>query len=238
MMEYYEADIYPMKTKKKPVAVNIILGLLALLVAGFFIARAAGWTGQKNEAKLLILVNPWNQISAEPNPEFTIIEGTQMVDSRCAADLEDMLRGCRAAGNSPLIVSSYRDWSQQEELYQNKVSELMAQGLDRETAEADAKSHAAAPGYSEHQLGLAVDIVDEGYTALDEKQADTAAQQWLMENCWQYGFILRYPEGKSEITGVEYQPWHYRYVGLSAAEQIHELDITLEEYIDMFYTNT
>lgn len=238
MMEYYEADIYPMKTKKKPVAVNIILGLLALLVAGFFIARAAGWTGQKNEAKLLILVNPWNQISAELNPEFTIIEGTQMVDSRCAASLEDMLRGCRAAGNSPLIVSSYRDWSQQEELYQNKVSELMAQGLDRETAEADAKSHAAAPGYSEHQLGLAVDIVDEGYTALDEKQADTAAQQWLMENCWQYGFILRYPEGKSEITGVEYQPWHYRYVGLSAAEQIHELDITLEEYIDMFYTNT
>ena len=237
-MEYYEADIYPMKTKKKPVAVNIILGLLALLVAGFFIARAAGWTGQKNEAKLLVLVNPWNQISADLNPEFTIIEGTQMVDSRCAADLEDMLRGCRAAGNSPLIVSSYRDWSQQEELYQNKVSELMAQGFDRETAEADAKSHAAAPGYSEHQLGLAVDIVDEGYTALDEKQADTDAQQWLMENCWQYGFILRYPEGKSEITGVEYEPWHYRYVGLSAAEQIHELDITLEEYIDMFYTNT
>lgn len=235
MMEYYEADIYPMKTKKKPVAVNIILGLLALLVAGFFIARAAGWTGQKNEAKLLILVNPWNQISAELNPEFTIIEGTQMVDSRCAASLEDMLRACRAAGNSPLIVFSYRDWSQQEELYQNKVSELMAQGLDRETAEADAKSHAAAPGYSEHQLGLAVDIVDEGYTALDEKQADTDAQQWLMENCWQYGFILRYPEGKSGITGVEYEPWHYRYVGRSAAEQIVELNITLEEYVDMFY---
>ena len=234
-MDFYEADIYPMKTKKKPVAVNIILGLLALLVAGFFIARAAGWTGQKNEAKLLVLVNPWNQISAELNPEFTIIAGTQMVDSRCAADLEDMLRACRAAGNSPLIVSSYRDWSQQEELYQNKVSELMAQGLDRETAEADAKSHAAAPGYSEHQLGLAVDIVDEGYTALDEKQADTDTQQWLMENCWKYGFILRYPEGKRGITGVEYEPWHYRYVGLSAAEQIHELSITLEEYVDMFY---
>lgn len=234
-MEFYEADIYPMKTKKKPVAVNIILGLLVLLVAGFFIARAAGWTGQKNEAKLLVLVNPWNQISGEVNPEFTIIEGTQMVDSRCAADLEDMLRACRTAGHSPLIVSSYRAWSQQEEMYEEKVGELMSQGLDRETAEADAKSHAAAPGYSEHQLGLAVDIVDEEYTELDEKQGDTATQQWLMENCWQYGFILRYPEGKREITGVEYQPWHYRYVGLSAAEQIHELSITLEEYVDMFY---
>lgn len=235
MMEYYEADIYPMKTKKKPVAVNIILGLLVLLVAGFFIARAAGWTGQKNEAKLLVLVNPWNQISAEVNPEFTIIEGMQMVDSRCAADLEDMLRACRAAGHSPVVVSSYRDWSQQEQMYEEKVSELILQGLDRETAEADAKSHAAAPGYSEHQLGLAVDIVDEEYTELDERQGDTATQQWLMENCWQYGFILRYPQGKSEITGVEYEPWHYRYVGHSAAEQIHELNITLEEYVDMFY---
>ena len=238
MMEYYEADIYPMKTKKKPVAVNIILGLLALLVAGFFIARAAGWTGQKNEAKLLILVNPWNQISADLNPEFTIIEGTQMVDSRCAADLEDMLRGCRAAGNSPLIVFSYRDWSQQEELYQNKVSELMAQGLDRETAEADAKSHAAAPGYSEHQLGLAVDLMDRQYSSWVYENMNQEFYAWLDEHCAEYGFILRYPEGKSEITGVEYQPWHYRYVGLSAAEQIHELDITLEEYIDMFYTNT
>ena len=234
-MEYDEAEIYPMKTKKKPVAVNIILGLLVLLVAGFFIARAAGWTGQKNEAKLLVLVNPWNQISAEVNPEFTIIEGNQMVDSRCAADLEDMLRACRAAGHSPLIVSSYRDWSRQEEMYEEKVSELMSQGLARETAETDAKNHAAAPGYSEHQLGLAVDIVDEEYTELDEKQADTATQQWLMENCWQYGFILRYPEGKSGITGVAYEPWHYRYVGRSAAEQIVELNITLEEYVDMFY---
>lgn len=237
-MEFYEADIYPMKTKKKPVAVNIILGLLVLLVAVFFIGRAAGWTGQKNEAKLLVLVNPWNQISAELNPEFTIIDGMQMVDSRCAADLEDMLRACRRAGHSPLVVSSYRDWSQQEQMYEEKVRELMGQGLDRETAEADAKSHAAAPGYSEHQLGLAVDIVDEEYTELDEKQGDTATQQWLMENCWQYGFILRYPQGKSEITGVEYEPWHYRYVGHSAAEQIHELNITLEEYVDMFYTNT
>ena len=69
-MDFYEADIYPMKTKKKPVAVNIVLGLLALLVAGFFIARAAGWTGQKNEARLLVLVNPWNRISDELNPEF------------------------------------------------------------------------------------------------------------------------------------------------------------------------
>lgn len=224
-----------MKTKKKPVAVNIVLGLLALLVAGFFIARAAGWTGQKNEAKLLVLVNPWNQIAEELNPEFTIIENNQMVDSRCAADLEDMLRDCRAQGHSPLVVSSYRAWSEQEELYEKKINQLMAQGLDREAAEAGAKNYAAAPGTSEHQLGLAVDIVDEEYAVCDETQGETATQKWLMENAWRYGFILRYPEGKSEVTGIKYEPWHYRYVGLTAAQQIFELDITLEEYMDMFY---
>lgn len=234
-MQYYEADIYPMKTKKKPIAVNIILVILSLAVLAFLATRTVNWMGQRDEAKLLTLVNPWNELSGDVNPEFTILEGTQMVDSHCAADLEKMLRDCRAAGHRPLILSSYRAWSEQEKMYEEKVSELMAQGLDREAAEASAKSHAAVPGTSEHQLGLAVDIVDEEYTALDETQADTETQQWLMENSWRYGFILRYPEGKSNITGVAYEPWHYRYVGLTAAQQIFELDITLEEYVDMFY---
>lgn len=234
-MQYYEADIYPMKTKKKPIAVNIILVILSLAVLAFLATRTVSWMGQRDKAKLLTLVNPWNELSGDVNPEFTILEGTQMVDSRCAADLEEMLRDCRAAGHRPYILSSYRAWSEQEKMYQEKVSELMTQGLDREAAEASAKSRASAPGTSEHQLGLAVDIVDEEYTVLDETQADTETQQWLMENSWRYGFILRYPEGKSDITGVAYEPWHYRYVGLTAAQQIFELDITLEEYVDMFY---
>ncbi len=80
-----------------------------------------------------------------------------------------------------------------------------------------------------------MDIIDYYYPYLDEGQEDTSTQQWLMENSWRYGFILRYPNDKSEITGIIYEPWHYRYVGYEAAKEIYELDVTLEEYLDMFY---
>jgi D-alanyl-D-alanine carboxypeptidase len=90
----------------------------------------------------------------------------------------------------------------------------------------------ARPGTSEHQLGLAVDFVDTRYWTLDEKQAELPAQKWLMEHCWEYGFILRYPSEKSEITGIIYEPWHYRYVGREIALEIRDAGLTLEEYLE------
>ena len=89
----------------------------------------------------------------------------------------------------------------------------------------------AVPGTSEHQTGLALDIVSAGYQLLDEAQEDTAEQKWLMEHCWEYGFILRFPEDKTEITGIGYEPWHYRYVGRETAEAIHKSGLCLEEYL-------
>ena len=89
----------------------------------------------------------------------------------------------------------------------------------------------ARPGTSEHQAGLAVDIVSVEYQVLDEGQEDTPLQQWLMAHCWEYGFILRYPTDKSDLTGVGYEPWHYRYVGEEAAKAITEQGICLEEYL-------
>ena len=89
----------------------------------------------------------------------------------------------------------------------------------------------ALPGTSEHELGLAVDIIDEFYTNLDAGQENTSTQQWLMANSWRYGFILRYPNGSTDITGIIYEPWHYRYVGLEYAKDIYERGLTLEEYI-------
>ena len=142
-----------------------------------------------------------------------------------------MMDGCRAAGLSPTICSSYRTQEKQEQLYQNKVDRLAAQGWSLEEAKVEAAKSVAIPGTSEHQLGLAVDIVDKHSQVLDNSQADTPAQQWLMEHSWEYGFILRYPEGKSEITGIIYEPWHYRYVGKEAAAEIHELGLCLEEYL-------
>ena len=96
----------------------------------------------------------------------------------------------------------------------------------------------ARPGTSEHQTGLAVDIVDQNYQLLDEKQENTPVQQWLMAHCTEYGFILRYPTGKSKITGIGYEPWHYRYVGSDAAREITDQGLCLEEYLDSTGTIT
>ena len=94
-----------------------------------------------------------------------------------------------------------------------------------------AKKWVAVPGTSEHQLGLAVDIIDSNYGYLDDYQASMPTQKWLMEHCWEYGFILRYPEGTTEITGIIYEPWHYRYVGVEVAMEMKQLGVTLEEYL-------
>ena len=119
-------------------------------------------------------------------------------------------------------------------LFNNKIRRLVLEGVDPDEAPDIAAMSVAKPNTSEHQLGLAVDIIDFFYTNLDKGQEDTATQQWLMENSWRYGFILRYPNGSSEITGIIYEPWHYRYVGQEAAEEIYELGVTLEEYLYMY----
>ena len=108
-----------------------------------------------------------------------------------------MMDACRAEGLSPVICSAYRSYEKQEELYQKKVDKLVARGYSQSSAEAEAAREVAFPGTSEHQLGLAMDIVDLNNQNLDESQEDTAVQKWLMEHSWEYGFILRYPSGCS-----------------------------------------
>ena len=186
---------------------------------------------RETEDWMLLLVNPWNPLPEDFTCTRTQLANGQSVDERCYPDLQAMMDGCRAAGLSPTICSSYRTQEKQEQLYQNKVDRLAAQGWSLEEAKVEAAKSVAIPGTSEHQLGLAVDIVDKHSQVLDNSQADTPAQQWLMEHSWEYGFILRYPEGKSEITGIIYEPWHYRYVGKEAAAEIHELGLCLEEYL-------
>ncbi len=179
----------------------------------------------------LILVNPWNPLPDAYSVTLTQLKNGHAVDERCYPDLQAMMDGCRAAGLSPLICSSYRSQSKQESLFRNKVDRLLAQGLGREEAEAEAGKAVAVPGTSEHQLGLAVDIVDLSNQNLDKTQEDTAVQKWLMAHSWEYGFILRYPSEKSGVTGIIYEPWHYRYVGRDAARDIHEQGVCLEEYL-------
>ena len=165
-------------------------------------------------------------------PELTVLRGGHAIDSRAYPALQRMMDDCRAAGLEPLICSSYRTRSKQEELFCRKVRILSKQGYSDGEAEAEAARWVARPGTSEHETGLAVDIVDTGYQMLDQQQEQTPVQQWLMAHCAEYGFILRYPTDKSDITGIGYEPWHYRYVGQAAAKAITERGLCLEEYLE------
>ena len=179
----------------------------------------------------LLLVNPWNPIPENYEPELTYLRNGQAVDSRCYPELQQMMDDCRAAGFAPLICASYRTMEKQEALFEDKEARLIREGCPETEIEAEAENVVAYPGTSEHQLGLALDIVDVSYQQLDTEQENTPVQQWLMKNSWKYGFILRYPTDKSDITGIIYEPWHYRYVGKEAAAEIYENKLCLEEYL-------
>lgn len=181
----------------------------------------------------LILVNPWNYLPEGYDITLTQLKNGHAVDERCYPSLQEMMDDCRAAGLSPVICSSFRSMEKQEQLFDNKVNSFLAKGYSQEAARAEAGKVVAVPGTSEHQLGLAVDIVDRNNQNLDASQETTDVQQWLMQNSWRYGFILRYPTDKSTLTGIMYEPWHYRYVGKEAAKYIYENNICLEEYLDL-----
>ena len=164
-------------------------------------------------------------------PELTQLRNGHAVDSRAYPALQAMMDGARAAGLQPLICSSYRTRDVQERLFEQEVQNWTDQGYIREEATDRAAMWVARPGTSEHQTGLAVDIVDMSYQLLDERQENTPVQKWLMDHCAEYGFILRYPADKSALTGINYEPWHYRYVGTEAAREIMENGWCLEEYL-------
>ena len=180
----------------------------------------------------LLLVNPWNPLPEGYEATLVKLKNGLFVDERCYPALQEMMDDCRAAGLSPVICSAYRSTDRQERLYNNQVDKLLALGYARGEAETEAAKAVAVPGTSEHQLGLAVDIVDLNNQNLDESQEETAVQKWLMDHSWEYGFILRYPGGKSETTGIIYEPWHYRYVGQAAAREIYTQGLCLEEYLE------
>ena len=180
----------------------------------------------------LLLVNRDHPLPEDYNiPTVTDLKNGHAVDSRIYPELQAMMDAARAEGLEPLICSSYRPWERQQELYIRKVRSYVSSGHSWETALELAQSWVQKPGYSEHQTGLALDIVDIKHQLLDESQAETQLQQWLMTHCQEYGFILRYPEEKEDITGVNYEPWHYRYVGKEAAEVIMREGLCLEEYL-------
>lgn len=181
--------------------------------------------------ELLTVVNPWNPLPEDWGCDLVTLSDGRRVDSRCYEAFEEMMAACRDAGYAPFLCSAYRTQETQQSLYDNKVQRLMNSGMGEEEAKVEAAKAVAIPGTSEHQLGLAVDIVDANMQDLTDEQEKTETQKWLMANSWRYGFIHRYPNDKTDITGIIYEPWHYRYVGKAAAQDIFNRDITLEEYV-------
>ena len=180
---------------------------------------------------MLTLVNTQQPLSAELDFPKDTINGYTF-DARAIDDLRSMLEAAKDDGINLLICSAYRSVAKQTELFERKVKQYQNAGYSYEDAYNIAKTIVAIPGTSEHHTGLAADIITVDYQVLDEGFANTSAYQWLKENCTKYGFIMRYPKEKQDITGIIYEPWHYRYVGKNAAEVISANDWCLEEYIE------
>lgn len=204
--------------------------------------EAANTTKEGNDNKgtelpwYLVLVNNKNPMDEDYEiPSFTDLQPGYSVDSRIAEAANQMLQDAKADGMKIIICSAYRSVGRQEELFNTSLQDRLNSGLDYWDAFAETRQSVAEPGTSEHALGLALDLISNDYMGLDEKQQETEEAQWLAQNCHKYGFILRYPPEKTEITGIIYEPWHYRYVGVEDATKIMELGITLEEYLEEYY---
>ena len=181
----------------------------------------------------VLMVNPWNTVPEGYEVELSSVGSGHSIAAEAAADFTDMIQTLEQMELGPIITSSYRSGTRQQEIFDERMAGYMEGGMAEADAYALTATSVAIPGTSEHQLGLAIDMTDAQYNKLDEGQMETPTQLWLIENSWRYGFILRYPEGKSEITGIIYEPWHYRYVGKTLAAELYDLGLTLEEYLDM-----
>lgn len=195
----------------------------------------------KNLPWYLTLVNFECPLDKTFEPEeLADADNSYMADARITDSLKKMIADARSTENVRIIaLSGYRDYAYQQELFDNKVQRLQQEkGYSVSKAREEAATVVAVPGTSEHQLGLALDLVDARHVKLDSSQENTKAYKWLYEHCAEYGFIVRYPNGKTDITGIIYEPWHFRYVGVEAATYIMENEITLEEYLLDYYTQS
>lgn len=179
----------------------------------------------------LVLVNSLHPMEDGYVPHLTELEPGYSVDTRIANATRKMLADAEEEGLHIDICSAYRSIERQKEVFGQSMKERVKDGMDYWKAYEETTQNVALPGTSEHALGLALDLISNEYTELDEQQEGTPEAKWLAKNCHKYGFILRYPPQKTNITGIIYEPWHYRYVGEEHAAEIMKRGITLEEYL-------
>lgn len=189
----------------------------------------------------LVLVGPENKLETEvdESSQLTALSNGYLIDKRIESDYQEFAQAAQDAGYPLVMVSAFRSVTSQEQVFAQHVQEVMAQqGITEEAATKITKETITEPGYSEHHTGLAVDVVDEDWynnypsTVLEASYGDQPGAKWIAENCAKYGFIVRYPKNREDITKITYEPWHLRYVGKESAEYITKNQLTLEEYLN------
>jgi D-alanyl-D-alanine carboxypeptidase len=193
---------------------------------------------------LLMLVNKEHPLPESYTPNFVTVpskyyyssDKDNNFDSRAAPYLEKFITDARAAGFDLDIVSGYRSYSYQQENYDRHVSSFLSSGYTSAAASSAAANEVAPPGTSEHETGLAADIITSDWYVhnkdLTASFDQTPAFAWMYAHCADYGFILRYLKNKVNVTGYEYEPWHYRFVGVDNAKKIMQSGLCLEEYLN------
>ena len=210
---------------------DLLNGLVSVLAAGsLLISGALEEAAPQHDADgLLFLVNRQYMVSDAFEPadlvEAQVPGQVREMRAEAAAALEEMYAACREETGAQLIsVSGYRSYAKQNRLYKAK--------LQRVNNKAElAQEYVAPPGASEHHLGLAMDIGQQSKPTLNEKFAETEGGIWARENCWRFGFILRYGEEWEDVTGYKYEPWHFRYVGKALAKEIHDAGVPFETWL-------
>lgn len=179
----------------------------------------------------LILVNADNPLPEDLVPALKAIQGDFKLEEQAADAYLQMKEAAQTDGIKLLVASAHRPHATQKRLYNNKVQEYVNKGYSQADAAVVAATIVARPGTSEHNTGLAVDIVTPSFQRLIAAFAETDTAKWLAANAHRFGFVLRYPHDKQDITGIIFEPWHFRYVGLEHAQYMYENDLCLEEYL-------
>lgn len=181
-----------------------------------------------------VLINKQHPIPE--NYEFNLgrTKATIRCDDRIIEDLLLMLQAAQREGFNLGVRSAYRTADRQESNFNDRIKDYMRQGLSYMEAYKKTSQVITVPGCSEHEIGMALDITSDNYIPLLQGFAETEEGQWLAEHSHEYGFIVRYPLGKEYITGIEYEPWHFRYVGREAAKIMYDENICLEEFWDKY----
>ena len=186
---------------------------------------------QEKQEWYLLLANVDNPLPQDFTVETEVVQNSFEMDARVAQTMRDMIDAAAEDGVDLLVCSAYRSIEKQQTLFDEQVQIYLNQGKSRQEAYDLTASAIAIPGTSEHHTGLAADIVTPTHQTLDPEFADTEAGQWLQEHAWEYGFVLRYPEDKQDVTKIIYESWHYRFVGKTHAKLMKESGLCLEEYL-------